>query len=115
MDPFPPEPDMSVWLATYHKTRKVGQIRENPRVTLFYLEPTGAGYVTLIGEAQVVDDPAEKARRWKPTWKEFYQDENRGEDYLLIRVVPTRVEVMSMPDKIASEPKGWKPAIITFE
>lgn len=112
MDPFPPEPDMSVWLATNRKTRKVGQIRANPRVALFYLEPSGAGYVTLVGQARLVDDPAEKARRWKPGWKEFYSQENRGEDYMLIHFSPTRVEVVSTPDGIASEPDAWKPAIL---
>jgi general stress protein 26 len=112
MDPFPPEPDLSVWLATNAKTRKVEQIRKDPRVTLYYLAPSGAGYVTLLGEASVVSDPAEKAKRWKPDWKAFYSDENRGPDYLLIRVRPQRIEIVSGKLGIASSPDAWGPAIL---
>lgn len=112
MDPFPPEEDMTVWLGTHAGTRKVDQIRRNPKVTLFYLEPSGRGYVTLIGDAEMVDDPAEKAQRWKEAWQPFYRDGNRGEDYLLIRVRPRRLEVVSLIHGIAAEPDAWKPAIV---
>jgi general stress protein 26 len=108
MDPFPPEDDMTVWLATNPKTRKPAQIRRDSRVALFYLDPSDTGYVTLLGEAQIVDDPTEKARRWKESWKNFYEDENRGKDYLLIKVVPKRIEVSS-PDIKTPE---WGPAAV---
>ncbi len=107
MDPFPPEEGMTVWLATNNTTRKLGQIRRDGRVALFYLQaPTG--YVTILGDAQIVEDPGEKARRWKDSWKNFYEDENRGKDYVLIKVVPKRIEVSS-PD---IETPEWGPAVV---
>ena len=36
MDPFEPEADFTVWLATQPNTRKVQQIKNNHRVTLYY-------------------------------------------------------------------------------
>ena len=112
MQPFPPEKDLTVWLATNARTRKVEQIRKDPRVTLFYLAPDHSGYVTLLGRAAIVDEPAEKAKRWMPSWEAFYDDANRGSDYVLLRVTPSRVEVVSAAHGIAVEPKGWKPAIV---
>ena len=112
MQPFPPEKDLTVWMATNARTRKVDEIRKDPRVTLYYLAPDGTGYVTLRGRATVVDDPAEKAKRWMPSWEAFYEDANRGSDYVLLRVTPSRVEVVSAAHGIAVEPKGWKPAIV---
>jgi len=112
MQPFPPEQDLTVWMATNARTRKVDEIRKDPRVTLYYLAPDGTGYVTLVGRAAVVDDPAEKAKRWMPTWDAFYEDANRGSDYVLLRVTPSRVEVVSAAHGIAVEPKGWKPASV---
>ena len=53
------------WLATNPKTRKPEQIRRDGRVALFYLNPSANEYVAILGEAQIVEDPAEKARRWK--------------------------------------------------
>jgi general stress protein 26 len=112
MQPFAPEADLTVWMATNARTRKVDQIRRDPRVTLFYVAPDGTGYVTLLGRATVVDDPAEKAKRWMPAWDAFYEDQNRGDDYLLLRVTPVRVEVVSATHGIAVEPKSWKPASV---
>ena len=100
---------MTVWLATKPVTRKVDQIRKNPHVTLFYWDQASMGYVTLIGDATLVDDPAEKAKRWKPEWSEFYSDANRGPDYLLIRVRPLRLEVVSLADGVLNDPATWRP------
>lgn len=112
VDPFAPEADMTVWIATNPRTRKVGQIRKDARVTLLYFDASGPGYVTLLGRAELVRDPAEIARRWKEEWAPFYKDKNRGDDYLLIRVKPMRVEVMSAAHGIASDPKAWRPAVV---
>jgi len=109
VDPFPPGADWTVWIATKPVTRKVEQIRKDPRVTLFYWDAGSLAYVTLLGDATLVDDPAEKAKRWKPAWKAFYEDENRGDDYLLIRVVPRRLEVISLAEGMAGDPETWRP------
>ena len=37
----------------------------------------------FVGRAEIVDDPAEKAKRWKDDWAAFYSDKNRGADYTL--------------------------------
>jgi general stress protein 26 len=109
VDPFPPEPDMTVWLATKASTRKVAQIRKNPRATLLCFDAGRKGYVTLLGTATPVDDAAEKARRWKPEWKAFYDDENRGSDYLLIRLKPSRLEILSPAQGLDNDPRTWLP------
>jgi general stress protein 26 len=112
MDPFEPEADLTVWMATHPATRKVGQLRNDSRATLAYFDAEGTGYVTLIGEGLLVDDPEERRRRWKPEWEPFYPDGPEGDDYLLIRFVPSRVEVMSLSDGIAADPQSWRPAIL---
>ncbi len=112
MDPFEPGTDLTVWLATNPKTRKVDQIRRDPRVTLAYSDAQGHGYVALIGRARLVEDLSERRRRWKPDWTPFYPDGPEGEDYVLIEVTPSRIEVMSMSQNVADDPLGWKPAIL---
>lgn len=112
MDPFPPEADFTVWLATNSGTRKVAQLATDERATLFYFDEEGIGYLTLLGTARIVRDPAEKARHWKGGWADFYEDEHRGEDFVLIRFEPYRLEVMSLAHDVASDPRGWKPAIV---
>jgi general stress protein 26 len=112
VDPFPPEPDMTVWLATNRATRKVAQIRENSHVTLFYWDRETLSYVTLLGDAVLVDDPAEKEKRWKEEWSAFYPQKNHGPEYLLIRVTPKRLEALA-PD-LPPDPKTWQPQHVEF-
>ena len=112
MDAFHPDADMTVWLATNPATRKVEQIRRDPRVTLFYLAPDASGYVTMAGTAHLVDEPEAKARWWKEEWEAFYTDRDRG--YLLIRVEPEWLEVVSEADGISGDPTTWEPPRVAF-
>jgi len=112
MDAFPPESDLTVWMGTNRGTRKVEEIRAEPSVTLIYFDPANPGYVTLIGTARLVDDPAEKRARFKDAWAAYYPDGAADDDYLLIEFVPRRIEVVSVEHTIASDPLAWKPAIV---
>ena len=112
MDPFPPEDDMVIWLGTNRRTRKVEDIRKNPRVTLFYLDPHGSGYASIDGTARLVDDAEEKALRWKTEWEQFYPD--RETSYLLIEVTPLRLEVVNYTRGVVGKPKTWLPPSVEF-
>lgn len=112
MDPFEPEKGLVVWMATNADTRKVEDLRRDPRATLHYFDTEGIGYVTLQGEILLIEDPERKALHWKPDWKNFYQDEYRGRDYLLLRFVPRRLEIVSHTHGIASDAMAWRPAVL---
>ncbi len=114
IDAFPPEAGMVVWFATNPKTRKVGQIRRDPRITLYYFDPHAPqlGYVTLLGRARLVDDAAEKKKRWKPEWAKLWPD--RDASYLLVEVMPDRIEVVSPKSGINSDPTTWSPPAVEF-
>jgi general stress protein 26 len=112
MDPFAPEDDFTIWLATRSTTRKVGQIEKDPRVTLLYFDHADLSEVTVLGKAELVRDPAEKARHWNPAWRGFYEDENRGDDYLLIRVTPSHLEIVSPARGLGSDPQTWRPIML---
>jgi general stress protein 26 len=114
VDAFAPEDDLTVWIGTNRVTRKVGEIRTNPRVTLYYFDAAGMNYVTVLGTAEVVDDPAMKAKYWKEDWASFYEDRNRGDDYVLIRVRPVRLEIVSYTHNLINDPQTWRPITIEF-
>jgi len=115
VDPFAPDSQMIVWVATNPLTRKVVQIRRNPKVTLFYWDPKGVSYVTLIGVAELVNDPELKSQHWKEDWVNFYKDRWRGDDYVLIRIRPVRLEVVSYEFGILNAPRNWRPPAIQFQ
>jgi general stress protein 26 len=112
MDPFKPENDMTVWLGTNPKSRKVQQIKSNSRVTLYYLNTDGSGYVTIYGHAKLINDPVEKQARWKNEWEAFYPD--RSESYMLIKVIPDSLELISYAHGISGDPVTWTPPSAKF-
>lgn len=107
VDAFGPEDNFVVWIGTNAASRKISQIKRNPRVTLYYFDPKDPGYVTLLGRAEVVDAPAEKAKRWKEEWASFFANKNQGTDYVLIKVTPFRLEAVSYSMKVLNDPKSW--------
>jgi len=113
MDPFPPESDFTVWFGTNAKSRKAAQIENNSNVTLYYVDSDSSGYVMIQGMAQLVDDPKEKENRWKTEWEAFYPD--RPEGYLLIKVSPTWMEVISYKHGIMGDPVTWQAPAVQFE
>ena len=112
MDPFAPESDFTIWFGTNQKSRKVNQIKHDPRVTLYYLDGDGSGYVMIHGTAQLIDDAKEKEARWKKEWEAFYP--NQKENYLLIRVSPLWMEVSSATRGITGDSVSWEPPQVQF-
>lgn len=113
MDPFLPEDDLTVWMGTNSRSRKVDQIRRNPNVTLYYLDKDASGYVVIHGLARLVDDKQEKEKRWKEEWAAFYPDKDEG--YLLISVSPEWMEVLSYPRGITGDPETWQVPAVSFD
>lgn len=108
----PPARDWSIWMGTNRNTLKVREIERDPHVTLYYFSPELVGYVSLSGSALLVDDPAEKSKRWKEEWEGLYRD--READYLLIQVTPDRLEVVDYARGIGGNPETWDPPSVVF-
>ena len=112
VDPFPVEPDWIVWIATTSASRKVTEVQREPRVALTYFDTVEQGYVTLTGRAAVVRDPAEKSKRWKEDWAAFYPNKNLGDDYTLIRITTSRLEVSAPSRGMNNDPSTWRPVML---
>jgi general stress protein 26 len=111
MSSFPPDEQMVVRLGANPRSRKIEQIKNNPNVIVYYLEPTGFSYVSLMGTASLVNDPNMKAKYWKEGWTRYYPDPKK--DYILIEVKPKRMEICSFEYKLFWDESG-KPAVIEF-
>jgi general stress protein 26 len=112
MDPFFPDENMVIWMGTDRKTRKVKEIKNDPRVTLYYPHPQGAGYVTVYGTAEIVDDPELKKRYFKEAWARFYSEEREG--FILISVTPNKMEVLDYNRGITGNLETWITPSVKF-
>jgi len=114
MQHFPPEADLTIWFGASPVSRKVREIQHNPRATVSFLPATEPAYVTLVGTAQIETDLALRQRYWRDDWIAFWPAGAQGDDYVLIKFVPTRIEVMNFTQEVAPDPYGLKPATLIW-
>lgn len=114
MEPFGPQKDLVIWFGTSPRTRKVRDIRRDSRVAVAYENVGESAYVTLLGTAQLIDDLDLRYRYWRdgPVWNAIWPAGPEGDDYMLIRFVPTRIEVMSGANDVFPNPYGLRPAVL---
>ncbi len=86
----------SIWVATSATSRKIKQIRGNPKVSLAFVElPHGEKAATVIGEAVEVDDPADKRRVWSSArfdLSEHFPEGPESSDFALLRIKVDKIE-----------------------
>jgi len=105
MDPFPHENNFVIWFGTNINSRKVTEIKNNPNTAIYYAEPSGNGYVTIIGIAEIIVDKNEKEKRWKKEWEKYYP--NKKEKYILIKVTPLELDVLTSKHNLTPDIKSW--------
>jgi len=113
VNPFPPEDDMTVWIATSTLTRKVQQIRHDPRVTLYYANHAQAtGYVAIIGKAALVDDRAEMIKRKRGYWDQAFPG---FKNLVLIKVTAEHLDVLNYSRGALNDPVTWHAPSVDFK
>jgi general stress protein 26 len=90
------ENDMSIWVTTRNTSRKVKQLRENPKICLAFVEPPdGDKAVTVIGEAEVIPHIEKKKRVWKLAPFDLYEHFPNGpesDDFCLLKIAINKIE-----------------------
>lgn len=113
MNPFPPEEDMTVWIATNSRSRKVQELRNNPSVCVYYADHKEAhGSVAITGRAVLVDDMNEKMKRKRAYWEQAFPD---FKYLILIKVIPEHLDVINYARGLSNDPLTFKAPSVEFE
>lgn len=113
VDPALPDSTMTVLVATNPRSRKVQEIRANPRVALLYFDSAAGEYVTVQGIADLITDAAEKTRQWDAKWTPFYPKGAASPDVVLLRIRPQQLEIVSPRYGLTSDTVTWKPVTLS--
>ncbi len=112
MNPFPVKDDLVIWFATSRSSRKAGELKANPKVAVYFADHnTAKGYVNISGKAEVIDDKEllQKMKReyWEgiPNWQDIF---------VLIKIVPERLEVINYKHGLNNDPQTFKAPSIEF-
>ena len=112
MMPFDPEEDLRIWMAASPASRKVRELQADGSATLGYPLAQDGAYVTLLGTATIEDDLELRRRYWRRRFVQFWPDGPEGDDYVLIRFVPARIELMNFTEGVVPEPYGLRAATL---
>jgi general stress protein 26 len=112
MNPFPVGDDLVIWFATSRSSRKVGELKANPKVAVYFADHiTAKGYVDISGKAEVIDDKEllikMKREYWEgiPNWQDIF---------VLIKIVPERLEVINYKHGLNNDPKTLRAPLFDF-
>jgi general stress protein 26 len=112
MNPFPPEDDMTVWMATSTDSRKAREIAHDPRVCLYYADHgTAIGNVSIVGKAYLVQEPSEISKRERGYWQQAFPDRSK---LVLIKVVPEKIEVLNYKRGFHNDPRTFQVPVVEF-
>jgi len=104
------EDDLSVWVATHSTSRKVQQIRANPRICLAFMEHPGGDKVAIVsGEAELVEDLKEKKRVWNIATLDlsrFFPQGLESPEFCLLRI---KIKKIEWRESWVSEVKLYEP------
>jgi general stress protein 26 len=112
MNPFPANNEFITWFATSRSSRKIKEIRNNPRVSVYYADHgTAKGYVNITGKAEVIDDKELLKKMKRAYWDGIPDWQNI---FVLIRIVPENIEVINYRHGLNNDPKTFRAPSIKF-
>ncbi len=115
MQPYEPDPDMTMFFGASPHSRKVQEIREKGQATIAFFDPQKTAYVTLAGTATIVDDMELRRKHWRVFWNDIYPGGPEGDEYVLIRFSTQRIEMMNFTEQAMPRPYGLKPTVVVRE
>ncbi len=109
MHPFEPDAEFNVWLGASPSSRKVREVLKRNKVTLAFINPRSTAYVTILGAAMLENNVDLKRKYWRAYWTDMYPGGPDNTEYILIKVLPYRVELMNFAGSALPQPYGLKP------
>ncbi|GHG48094.1 pyridoxamine 5'-phosphate oxidase family protein [Streptomyces griseocarneus] len=104
--------DGTVWIGTSPRSRKAADVAAHPEVTYAVEDRAAQAYVVLQGEAVLEDGLPLRLAHWKDDFEAFFPGGPEGDDYVLLRLRPHRVELMDFTRRIHPAPFGLVPAVV---
>ena len=86
--------DFLIYLSTNTSSRKHKLIEADPRIGLYFCHPKKFFGLSLIGDAEIVDDLAIKESIWAPGWERYYPTTGDASDpdYAIVRLLPKNAQ-----------------------
>jgi general stress protein 26 len=112
MQPYDPETDLTMYFGASPRSRKVRELQRQSKISLAFYNQQQTAYVTLLGTAITTDDPALCGKYWRANWNDLFPGGPESSDYLLIKFIPDRIEMMNYAHQAMPQPYSLHPTIL---
>ncbi|HTP12675.1 MAG TPA: pyridoxamine 5'-phosphate oxidase family protein [Bacteroidota bacterium] len=112
MQPYEPETDLTLYFGASPRSRKVRELSRQSKISLAFYNQQQTAYVTLLGSASTTDDPSLCRKYWRANWNDLFPGGPESSDYILIRFVPDRIEMMNYAHQVMPQPYSLHPTIL---
>ena len=75
----------TVWMSTNTSSRRVGQLRRDPRACLYFIDMEKWMGVMLVGEVELLQDAESRQRLWREGFEKYYSLGVNDPDYTVLR------------------------------
>ena len=113
IQPGPLQEDWSLRFLSDARSRKVRELRRDPRLTLAWQHDAERAYVTLLGRAVVNAEAAAKRAIWRPEMDRFHPGGPQDPNNVIVEFATERLEIYSGARGIAPPPRGFSAATLT--
>lgn len=112
MQPFSPENDFTIYFGASPRSRKVRQILRQPKTSLAFYNQQATAYVTLVGLGSVTENSALRQKYWRSNWNDLFPGGPESSDYVLIKFIPEKIEMMNFARQAMPQPYSLHPTIL---
>lgn len=107
--------DGSLWFFTGRHTGKVQSIESYQQVNIAYASPTDSKFVSIMGWAEVINDPIKAAELWNPVYRAWFPNGLEDPELTLIKVHVEEAEYWDSPNGKMVQLIGMAKAALTGE
>jgi len=104
--------DAVLQIGTSPRSRKVRQVGDGRWATYAVENRSSFAYASLTGPCHLVTDQVERDRAWVSELELFFPAGPGGDDFVLVRIEPQRVEVTDFAAGVHPDPYGLVPQVV---
>lgn len=98
------EYDGDSWFFSFRDADMIDEISADPTVGLAYMATERGTWVSIEGDAEVIDDDRKKRELWQDELKQWFQDGPDDPNVVLVKVGAERVHAWTDGEELIFEP-----------
>ena len=103
----------NLWFFTSSNSHKASEIERTPNVNVSFVDTDEQHYVSISGDAELVQDRQKIKELWKPALKAWFPDGPDQPDVALLKVKVKKAEYWDGPSSTIAQAVSFVSAIVT--